>query len=75
MRRLQIYIDADVDEALAAEAARRSTSKAAIIRESVAVHLGTHKSRNGDPMAPLVGRYPGAPGSVDEVVYGPLAPP
>lgn len=36
MRRIQIYLDEDVDDALTVEAARLGTSKAALIRESLA---------------------------------------
>ena len=52
MRRLQISIDEELDEALAVEAARRKTSKAALIREFVRERLGGDGSE--DPMAKLV---------------------
>lgn len=71
MKRLQIYIDEELDEALAARAQREGTSKAGLIREYVADRLG--RGTRGDSLDRLVGRFrlEGGPGSedVDEVVY------
>jgi len=70
MKRLQIYIEEDLDEALAARALVEGTSKAALIRQFVAEKL----ARSGgayDPLDELVGRYGQEPGVIDEVVYGP----
>lgn len=69
MRRLQISIDEDLDEALAVEAVRRCTSKAALIREYVREHLGGSK-RQRDPMATLIGDIDDRAGDIDAVVYG-----
>ena len=69
MRRLQIYLDEELDEALAAEAQRRSTSKAALIRAFVSNHLKRQPDRT-DPFDRLIGKYPGDPGDIDDVVYG-----
>lgn len=68
MRRLQISVDEDVDEALAAEAARRHMSRAAVIRELVREHL--RSQRGGDPFADLIGDIDEVPGDIDSVVYG-----
>lgn len=68
MRGLQIYIESESDEALAAEAARAGTSKAEIIRRLVAEHTEGNGSR--DPIGDLVGAFTTEPGDVDEVVYG-----
>lgn len=68
MKRLQIYIEEELDEALAVEAAKERTSKAALIRRFVAERLGTGSGR--DLLAGLIGRYDEEPGSVDDVVYG-----
>jgi hypothetical protein len=68
MKRLQIYIEPEADEALAAEAAREGVSKASIIRRLVAEHTGT--STGVDPIDELVGGFDEEPGDVDDVVYG-----
>ena len=67
MRRLQISIDEDLDEALAVEATRRRTSRAAIIREIVRQQL--RPSDGADPFASLVGDIDDEAGDIDEVVY------
>jgi hypothetical protein len=69
MRRLQISIPEEMDEALAVEAARRQVSKAAVIRELVWERLGDVKD-SGDPMAKLIGDIDAEAGDIDEVVYG-----
>ena len=43
MKRLQIYIDEELDDALAVKARRAHTSKAALIREAVRGSLGEPK--------------------------------
>ncbi len=48
MKRLQIYVDEELDEALAARAQREGTSKAGLIREYVADRLG-RGTRVGTP--------------------------
>lgn len=68
VRRLQISIDEDLDEALAVEAARRHTSRAAVIRELVRQQLPT--KHEADPFAPLIGDIDDAADDIDEVVYG-----
>jgi Ribbon-helix-helix protein, copG family len=68
MRRLQIYIDEELDEALAVEAARTRTSKAALIREYVADRLGAGGKR--EQLDELAGISDAEPGDIDEVVYG-----
>jgi hypothetical protein len=66
VRRLQINIDEELDEALAVEATRSRASKAALIREFVRDRLGT---RGDDPMAKLIGDIDDEAGDVDPVVY------
>jgi ribbon-helix-helix CopG family protein len=68
MKRLQISIEEDLDDALAIEAARRRTSKAALIREFVRERLGGHKA-TADPMAALIGDIDAEAGDIDEVIY------
>ncbi|HEU5314919.1 MAG TPA: CopG family transcriptional regulator [Chloroflexota bacterium] len=71
MKRLQIYIDEEMDEELGLRAARQGTSKAALIRDFVAERLshGTGP-RSADPLDAIVGIDDGEPASVDDVVYG-----
>jgi hypothetical protein len=69
VKRLQIYIDEEQDEALAVLAARTGTSKAALIRGFVAESLAT-SGRRGDPLDHLVGSVDAEPADVDAVVYG-----
>jgi hypothetical protein len=54
MRRIQIYIEEELDEALQAEAARTGRSKAAIIRESVKARIGLPGKARKDPIPDLV---------------------
>ena len=70
MKRLQISIEEELDDALAVEAARRRTSKAALIREFVAERLGRGKAVPADPMADLIGDIDAEAGDIDSVVYG-----
>ena len=70
MKRLQVYLDEELDEALAAQAARQRTSKAALIRQFLAERLRRDCPAD-DPLDALVGRYDEDPGSIDDLVYGP----
>ena len=68
MKRLQIYIEEELDDALAAQAIRDHTSKAALIRQFVAERLGSGVTPR-DPLDELVGEFDEEPGSIDELVY------
>ncbi len=70
MKRLQIYIEEELDEALAKQAVRQRTSKAALIRQCVAERFRP-PDRAHDPLDDLVGRYDIEiePGDIDKVVY------
>lgn len=68
VRRLQISIDESLDDALAVEAGRRRTSKAALIREYVRERLGG-ATVAADPMAALIGDIDDEAGDIDAVVY------
>jgi len=69
MKRLQIYIEEDLDDALAAQARRTHTSKAAIIREAVRRAMGEPEPPV-DPFRDWVGGSDAEPSTVDDVVYG-----
>ena len=69
MKRLQISLPEEMDEALAVEAGRRRVSKAAVIRELVAEQLGTG-GPGRDAMAALIGDIDADAGDIDDVVYG-----
>ncbi len=69
MRRIQIYIEIELDEALQAEAARTGRSKAAIIRECVATRFSKNKSTGDDPITALIGSIDAEPENHDKVVY------
>ncbi len=69
MKRLQIYIDEDLDDALASRARRAHTSKAALIREAVRRSIGEPEPPT-DPFRDWIGGSDAAPAPVDDVVYG-----
>ncbi|MGH2751334.1 MAG: CopG family transcriptional regulator [Actinomycetota bacterium] len=68
MKRLQISIEEELDEALAIEAARLEVSKAALIRRFVRERLGGERA--ADPLDELVGDTDAEGGDIDGVVYG-----
>lgn len=68
MRRLQIYIDEEMDELLATRARREGTSKAALIRSAVREQYVEYAT--DDPLDEWVGAVDAESGDVDEVVYG-----
>jgi hypothetical protein len=67
MKRLQISIEEDLDEALGVEATRLKTSKAALIRQFVRERLGNDRS---DPMIALIGDIDEEAGDIDQAIYG-----
>lgn len=72
MKRLQIMIEEELDEALEHEARKEGTSKAALIRRYVARELKPLPPIEEDPLWELVGMDKGQPddsASVDDVVY------
>ena len=68
MKRLQIYIDEEMDDALAIRARRAHTSKAALIREAVRRSIG-EPGPTVDPFRELIGGSDVASAPIDEVVY------
>lgn len=69
MRRINIYIDEDLDQRAEREARRRRTSKAALIRQGLVLVLGA--STGKDAVDDLVGLSEADPtDNIDEVIYG-----
>ncbi|MDQ3771380.1 MAG: ribbon-helix-helix domain-containing protein [Actinomycetota bacterium] len=68
MKRLQISIEEELDDALTIEAARLKVSKAALIRGFVRERLGGERADN--PVDELVGDIDDEAGDIDSVVYG-----
>ena len=72
VRRLQIMIDEDLDEALARQARDEGTSKAALIRRYVRERINPLPLLEEDPLWEFVGKGEGSPDdsiSVNDVVY------
>jgi predicted transcriptional regulator len=67
MKRIQIYIDDSVDEALTQRARRERRSKAALIRDAVSHEYGNPPTT--DPFDDWAGGIDEAPGDIDDVVY------
>lgn len=67
MRRIQIYLDENLDEALEAEAARSGRSKGAIIRECVAARHRVLQPVEEDPLTALVGSIDAEPSAVADL--------
>jgi hypothetical protein len=68
MKRLQIYIEEELDDALAVRARRGHTYKAALIREAVRQSIGEPEP-TVDPFRDWNGGSDAAPAPVDEAVY------
>ncbi|MEX0993565.1 MAG: CopG family transcriptional regulator [Solirubrobacterales bacterium] len=72
MKRVQMYIEPELDQVLAAEATRRKVSKASLIREAAREKFFSAK-HEPDPLDDLVGDCTEggalAPGDIDRIVY------
>ena len=69
MKRLQILIDEELHEALQQQALSEGTSKGALIRKYVRIHLTPFPPLESDPLWMMKGADNFEPGSIDEVVY------
>ncbi len=77
VKRLQIMIEEELDEALALQARREKTSKAALIRRFVAAELEPAPSLEDDPLWSFVASASDAEpvDDIDDFLYGPTARP
>lgn len=69
MKRMQLLIDEELDEALERQARAEGTSKADLIRRFVRLHVETLAPLEADPLAGMIGADEFEPAAVDEVVY------
>jgi hypothetical protein len=72
MKRLQIMIEEELDEALERQACAEQTSKAALIRRYVRQHLAPAPAADDDALWDFVGKSTGRRDDserVDDVVY------
>jgi hypothetical protein len=74
VKRLQIMIEAELDAALARQAAEEGVSKAALIRRYVGERLRPLPPIEEDPLWELVGMAGEdvEPVDIDEFLYGPI---
>ena len=70
MKRLQILIEEELDDALEQQAKVEGTSKAALIRRFVRLQLDALPPLEADPLGQMIGADDFEPESVDDVVYG-----
>jgi hypothetical protein len=71
MKRLQIMIEPELDDALSREARRERTSKGALIRRYVRERLKPLPPIEEDPIWEMVGMSDAEPvDDIDEVIYG-----
>ena len=71
VRRIQLYLEDDIDEALSVAAARRGISRSALMRGAVRVALAAETGALADPLDTLVGSVDVEPDDdLDAVIYG-----
>ena len=71
MRRIQLYLDEDMDDALNAQAAKLGTTRSALVRDAVRASLGAELHTATDPVDELVGCLDVEPDDdIDAVIYG-----
>lgn len=69
MRRLQMLIDEDLDEALEQQARTEGTSKAALIRRYVRERVKGYPPLHADALWRMAGADEFEPAPVDEIAY------
>ncbi len=71
MRRIQLYMEPDIDDALTAAAAKRGMSRSALMRDAVRTLLDAESPQPPDPLDSLIGRFDVEPtDDIDAVIYG-----
>ena len=71
VRRIQLYLDDDVDDALTAQAAKLGTTRSALVRDAVSASLGSDPHAGSDPLDDVVGSLDVEPDEdIDSVIYG-----
>ncbi len=70
MKRLQIMIEEEIDDALEKRAFLEKTSKSALVRRFVRKGLGPIPPFGEDPLDRMIGVDSFEPTPVDDVVYG-----
>jgi uncharacterized protein (DUF58 family) len=69
VRRINIYIDEELDQRAEREARRRRTSKAALVRQGLVLVLGA--STGKDAVDDIVGLSEAEPvENIDDIIYG-----
>lgn len=69
MKRLQIMLDEELDEALTQHAARTGVSKAAIVRQCLRAQLNPLPPLDSDPITRMISADDVESADVDNVVY------
>ena len=70
MRRIQLYIEDELDHALDAEAARIGVSRSAVMRDAVRSWLADHVEAGPDPLDDIIGSVDmDATEDLDAVLY------
>lgn len=71
MRRIQLYMEPDIDDALTAAAAKQGVSRSALMRNAVRAWLSVEDGEFADPLDALVGRFDVEPDDdIDATIYG-----
>ncbi len=70
MRRIQLYIDEDLDDSLSLEAAQLGVSRSSLVREALRASLAKGSEAFSDPVDDLIGSLDIDPtDDIDEVIY------
>lgn len=72
MKRIQLYMDDDLDDALSAKAFRLGISRSALVRDAVRLSLRADSGSPGDSVDELIGWLDVEPeDDIDSVIYEP----